>query len=253
MQNYYKPMVSGLPWSTLLDLFGWEFIFRGWLLFGYTRKFGTDGIWLQAVPFALAHIGKPELETLSTIFGGFVFGWVAWRTKIIRLSVVDPLVCCHIYDNCRGRCTWLISSFALPSRRIFRDPRSLSMQSRLTQWAWIGDDSWWQHRRKAFLLGCGQIKPHSDGSKEIASIAVKEEERGKGIARLIISTLIKLEPERPLYLMCRARLNSFYDKFGFRAIILEEMPTYFKRISRAERIFNFASRAEDRLLVMRLD
>jgi membrane protease YdiL (CAAX protease family) len=87
MQSYYKPMVAGLPLSTLFDLFGWEFIFRGWLLFGYTRKFGSDGIWLQAVPFALAHIGKPELETLSTIFGGFAFGWVAWRTK----SFVYPL------------------------------------------------------------------------------------------------------------------------------------------------------------------
>ena len=88
MQNYYKPMVAGLPWSTFLDLLGWEFIFRGWLLFGYTRKFGTEGIWLQAVPFALAHMGKPELETLSTIFGGFAFGWVAWRTK----SFVYPLL-----------------------------------------------------------------------------------------------------------------------------------------------------------------
>jgi membrane protease YdiL (CAAX protease family) len=88
MKNYYKPMVAGLPWSTFLDLFGWEFIFRGWLLFGYTRKFGPDGIWLQAVPFALAHLGKPELETLSTIFGGFAFGWVAWRTK----SFVYPLL-----------------------------------------------------------------------------------------------------------------------------------------------------------------
>ena len=87
MQTYYKPMVAGLPWNTFLDLFGWEFIFRGWLLFGYTRKFGSVGIWLQAVPFALAHMGKPELETLSTIFGGFAFGWVAWRTK----SFIYPL------------------------------------------------------------------------------------------------------------------------------------------------------------------
>jgi uncharacterized protein len=88
MQNYYKPLVPGLPWNTLLDLFGWEFIFRGWLLFGFARKFGPEAIWLQAVPFALAHIGKPEVETLSTIFGGFAFGWVAWRTK----SFVYPLL-----------------------------------------------------------------------------------------------------------------------------------------------------------------
>lgn len=81
MKAYYKPYLAGLPWTTFLDLIGWEFIFRGWILFGYARKFGPEALWLQAVPFALAHIGKPEVETLSTIFGGFAFGWVAWRTK----------------------------------------------------------------------------------------------------------------------------------------------------------------------------
>ena len=82
MQGYYaylyKPI---LPMITFLELIGWEFFFRGWLLFGYARKFGDHALWLQAVPFALAHIGKPEVETLSTIFGGFLFGLVAWRTK----------------------------------------------------------------------------------------------------------------------------------------------------------------------------
>jgi len=81
MRNYYHGQASGLPWNTLVDLFGWEFFFRGWLIFGYGRKFGAEALWLQAVPFALAHIGKPEIETLSTIFGGFAFGWVAWKTK----------------------------------------------------------------------------------------------------------------------------------------------------------------------------
>jgi len=79
--DYYKSRVGGLPWTTFLDLIGWEFFFRGWILFGYARKFGPEALWLQAVPFALAHIGKPEIETLSTIFGGFAFGWVAWRTR----------------------------------------------------------------------------------------------------------------------------------------------------------------------------
>ena len=81
MQNYYKNLASGLPWNTFLDLLGWEFLFRGWLLFGYARKFGAEALWVQAVPFAIAHVGKPEIETLSTIFGGFAFGWVAWRSK----------------------------------------------------------------------------------------------------------------------------------------------------------------------------
>jgi membrane protease YdiL (CAAX protease family) len=80
-QKYYGSSVIGLPWTTFLNLIGWEFFFRGWMLFGYARKFGHDALWLQAVPFALAHISKPEIETLSTIFGGFAFGWIAWRTK----------------------------------------------------------------------------------------------------------------------------------------------------------------------------
>jgi membrane protease YdiL (CAAX protease family) len=81
MQSYYETQVRGLPWNTLVDLFGWEFLFRGWILFGYLRKFGPESLWLQAVPFAIMHVSKPELETLSTIFGGFVFGWVAYRTR----------------------------------------------------------------------------------------------------------------------------------------------------------------------------
>ena len=98
MQNYYRPYLGGLPWSTFADLFGWEFIFRGWILFGYARKFGPEALWLQAVPFALAHVGKPAVETFSTIFGGFLFGWVAYRTK----SFIYPFLI-H----------WFVASFAI--------------------------------------------------------------------------------------------------------------------------------------------
>jgi N-acetylglutamate synthase-like GNAT family acetyltransferase len=102
------------------------------------------------------------------------------------------------------------------------------------------------------IIGCGQIKPHSDGSRELASIAVLEQARGKGIARAIIEALLFLEPERPIFLMCRAKLRLLYKKFGFVGIGFEEMPPYFRKISRAERIFNLRTRPEDRLLVMRL-
>ena len=82
MREYYQPLLGpSLSLYTFLEIFGWEFLFRGWLVFGYARKFGAEALWLQAVPFALGHLGKPEVETLSTIFGGFVFGWVAYRTK----------------------------------------------------------------------------------------------------------------------------------------------------------------------------
>jgi membrane protease YdiL (CAAX protease family) len=82
LRAYYSSQANrALPLITFLDLIGWEFFFRGFILFGYEREFGAHALWLQAVPFALAHITKPAVETLSTIFGGFAFGWVAWRTR----------------------------------------------------------------------------------------------------------------------------------------------------------------------------
>jgi membrane protease YdiL (CAAX protease family) len=82
MVRYYSNQWNvAAPLLTFLDLIGWEFFFRGFLLFGYARVFGANALWLQAVPFALAHIGKPAVETYSTIFGGFLFGLVAWRSK----------------------------------------------------------------------------------------------------------------------------------------------------------------------------
>ena len=78
------------------------------------------------------------------------------------------------------------------------------------------------------LLGCGQLKPHADGSLELASIAVHPQRRGLGIARAIINRLMG-EAGRPLYLECAAPLRSFYERFAFRVISLEEMPPSFQR------------------------
>lgn len=81
------------------------------------------------------------------------------------------------------------------------------------------------------IIGVGQIKPHGDGSRELASIAVKPEYRGMGIGGAIIRQLLA-ENALPLYLTCRASLEPFYQRFGFRTIGIEEMTPYFKRIYR---------------------
>jgi membrane protease YdiL (CAAX protease family) len=83
---YYTETIAGRPlWRLVLDtgvdLFAWEFFFRGWLLWGFGRKYGTDAIWLQIIPFALMHMWKPEIEQLSTLLGGAFFGLLAWRTR----------------------------------------------------------------------------------------------------------------------------------------------------------------------------
>ena len=86
MQSYYDARAPKellrLFYFTGVDLFGWEFIWRGFLLFGIARILGPGpAILIQAIPFAFMHLGKPELETLSTIFGGIGFGFVAWQSQ----------------------------------------------------------------------------------------------------------------------------------------------------------------------------
>lgn len=82
-QEYYQPTTSRIPFWLAggIELAGWEFFFRGFLLFALYQACGPLALLLQAVPFTLAHVGKPELETLSCIFGGTAFGYVAWRTR----------------------------------------------------------------------------------------------------------------------------------------------------------------------------
>jgi amino-acid N-acetyltransferase len=100
------------------------------------------------------------------------------------------------------------------------------------------------------LLGCGQIKPHADGTRELASIAVQPEYQHQGIGKALINALLAGLP-LPIYLTCRASLGDYYRPFGFCVVQPAEMPPYFKRIWRA---FNLLRRLFPRqmseLLVM---
>jgi GNAT superfamily N-acetyltransferase len=103
------------------------------------------------------------------------------------------------------------------------------------------------------LVGCGQVKPHQDGSLELASIAVLPEWRKQGVARAIILHLLETHP-RPLYLTCRGRLGPFYEKFGFQdATAPAELPPYFRRIKRVVKVLQRLGFSHERMLVMKLD
>src|SRR5512133_3857544 len=102
------------------------------------------------------------------------------------------------------------------------------------------------------FAGCGQLKPHSDGTLELASIAVVPSQRGKGVARAIIQKLMDDAP-RPLYLTCRSDLGPFYEKFGLRGISGDELPRYFRRISRLAKMVNALHLVQDKMLVMELE
>jgi len=83
-RSYYHE--SHIDWPELLldaalYMFAWEFLFRGYMLFGLEKSIGKSAIFVQAIPFVLLHLGKPFLETLACIPGGFIFGYVAYRTR----------------------------------------------------------------------------------------------------------------------------------------------------------------------------
>lgn len=101
------------------------------------------------------------------------------------------------------------------------------------------------------FIGCAQLKPHKDGSIELASLAVEDAFRGQGVARALIEQLLTQAP-RPLYLMCRHELGVFYEPFGFRVIGAAEMPPYFRRMLRLIRVMVFLARREGPL-IMRLE
>jgi N-acetylglutamate synthase-like GNAT family acetyltransferase len=91
------------------------------------------------------------------------------------------------------------------------------------------------------VVGCGQIKVHSDGSRELASIAVKENWRLQGVATRIIATLLD-EEEGNIWLMCQSELVPFYEKFGFTEVLtLEDLPPYFRRVVRLWKVITRVS------------
>lgn len=100
------------------------------------------------------------------------------------------------------------------------------------------------------LAACGQIKPHSEGTLELASIAVHPDWRGRGLAREIIQRLINGSP-RPIFLTCRSDLEPLYVKFGFRSLATSELTPYFRRIQKLANLMMF--REGFSLSVMRLD
>ncbi|MFC2027845.1 CPBP family intramembrane glutamic endopeptidase [Chloroflexota bacterium] len=73
---------------------GWEFLFRGFLLFGLKERFKEGSIFIQMIPFLLVHFGKPEIEVISTIPMGVFFGYVAYRGNSYW-----PAFLIHLYIN----------------------------------------------------------------------------------------------------------------------------------------------------------
>jgi N-acetylglutamate synthase-like GNAT family acetyltransferase len=94
------------------------------------------------------------------------------------------------------------------------------------------------------VIGCGQIKLHRDGSRELASIAVRESWRELGIATNIIKCLLR-EERGAVWLMCRSEMVPFYERVGFYEVLrIQDLPPYFQRIIRLWRLLSKVSRGQ---------
>ena len=79
------------------------------------------------------------------------------------------------------------------------------------------------------IAGCVQIRPHRDGTRELASLVVVKSARGQGLARRLIEA-VRAGQSPPLYLMCESTLEPLYRKFGFRPLLPKEMPAHYRRL-----------------------
>jgi N-acetylglutamate synthase-like GNAT family acetyltransferase len=104
------------------------------------------------------------------------------------------------------------------------------------------------------VVGIGQVRDHSHGIRELASIAVEPDWRGRGIASLIIMELVGREVG-DVYLLCQDTLESFYGRFGFQRQDTWQHPPKLGRYVRLGNIFFNLSekigRDRIRIIVMR--
>lgn len=75
-----------------LDFVGWEFLFRGFMLFGMARRGDALGaVLFQVFPFFILHQVKPEIEFTSSFVGGIFAGWFC-----LRAGSFFPLFVIHV-------------------------------------------------------------------------------------------------------------------------------------------------------------
>ncbi len=75
----------------LIYMFSWEFIWRGFMLFGLKEKFGYYAVLIQMIPFLILHNGKPAPETFGAIIAGIALGILALRTNSILYCVLTHM------------------------------------------------------------------------------------------------------------------------------------------------------------------
>jgi hypothetical protein len=73
------------------DFVSVELFFRGFLVVALSRFVGKDAILPMVVVYAFLHFGKPAGETISSIFGGYILGILAFQSRNIFGGLIAHL------------------------------------------------------------------------------------------------------------------------------------------------------------------
>ncbi|MBD1827266.1 GNAT family N-acetyltransferase [Microcoleus vaginatus GB1-A2] len=126
------------------------------------------------------------------------------------------------------------SFFSLPSECAIRPASAQDIKSiRMLVWSARLDPTqlrwqqFWVIECGGELAACGQLRNFA-GAQELGSLVVAKEWRDRGLGSYLTKYLIQ-HATQPLYLECLGkRLASFYTRFGFVEVSVQELPQSLK-------------------------
>jgi hypothetical protein len=87
------------------DFVSVEFLFRGFMVIGMASILGRGAVLSMAVAYCFLHFGKPAGEAISSIFGGYIIGVIAYETKsiwggiFIHLGIAWSMECAAYFQK----------------------------------------------------------------------------------------------------------------------------------------------------------
>ena len=74
-----------------LDFITVELLFRGFMVIGMITVLGRSSVLAMAAVYCFLHFGKPPGEAISSVFGGYILGVIAYETKSIWGGIIVHL------------------------------------------------------------------------------------------------------------------------------------------------------------------
>jgi hypothetical protein len=71
-----------------LDFITVEYLFRGFMVLAMAQFLGRGAVLSMAVVYCVLHFGKPAGEAISSIFGGYILGVIAYETKSVWGGII---------------------------------------------------------------------------------------------------------------------------------------------------------------------